>query len=57
LYKLYCFDFFITGIWYWWIEQQDTPEVNAQMDEGEEDAEAALQPYWFEQEISANYFA
>jgi hypothetical protein len=27
------------------------------MDEGEEDAEAALQPYWFEQEISANYFA
>lgn len=27
------------------------------MDEGEEDAEAVLQPNWFQQEISAMYFA
>lgn len=46
---------FISGIWREWIEQQNTHETIAEMDERKEDAEAFLHPSWFQQEISAFY--
>lgn len=46
---------FMSGIWREWIEQQNTHEATAEMDEGKEDAEPFLPLRWFQQEISALY--
>lgn len=45
----------MSGIWREWIEQQNTHEATAEMDEGKEDAEPFLPLRWFQQEISALY--
>lgn len=46
---------FITGSWRERFAKQGTHEINAQVDEGKEDAEAVLQPGWFKQEVSSLY--